>query len=111
MNYYDIIQNIRVNDLNRETGSIKSQSYSNETSIRGLQDQVDYLSMVCIAMGEMFEQLGFDKEQIAAKIEEVDLRDGIKDDKFIPTIFCPDCERKLAPRRTFCMYCGCQMKK
>jgi len=111
MNFYDILQNIRVNELAREANTTKSQSYTHETSIRELQDQVDYLSIVCLAMGELFEQVGINKDILGAKIEEVDLRDGIKDDKFIPTLFCSDCERKLAPRRTFCMYCGCKLEK
>jgi len=111
VDFSDIIQNFRINDVSREAGSAKSHAHANEITLRGIQDQIDHLSMVCLAMGELLEEVGFDKQMLASKIEEIYLRDGKKDGKYMPAINCPGCNRKLAPRHVSCMYCGCKVEK
>ncbi|TVP16082.1 hypothetical protein [Shewanella sp. KCT] len=110
MDIYDIFQNFRINDLAREAGQAKSHARANEVSLQGLQDQIDHLSMVCLAMSELLEEIGFNKEMLVAKIQEIDLRDGKLDGKFTPAIHCSGCGRKLAPRHVTCLYCGAKVK-
>lgn len=111
MDIYQIIKNFRISDVSREAGQAKSHARANEVTLRELQDQIDHLSMVCLAMSELLEEVGFNKQMLAAKIQEIDLRDGKLDGKYIPAIKCPGCKRELAPRHVKCMYCGSEIKK
>ncbi len=111
MDLYDIFQNFRISDVSKEAGAAKSNPQVNETTLRGLQDQIDHLSVVCFAMGELLDDVGLNKQMLASKIEDMDPRDGKKDGKYIPAIICPSCERKLAPRHVSCMYCGCKIER
>lgn len=108
MKFYDVIQNFRINDVARES---ESRANTNEITMRGLQDQIDHLSMICLAMSELLEEIGFNKEMLVAKIQEIDLRDGKLDGKYQPAIKCPGCGRKLAPRHVSCLYCGTKIER
>ena len=110
MDLYDFFQNFRISEVSRDAGQAKSHARANEVSLRGLQDQIDHLSMVCLAMSELLEEIGFNKEMLLAKIQEIDLRDGKLDGKYTPSIDCSGCGRTLAPRHVTCLYCGTRVK-
>ena len=73
-----------------------------------LEEKVESLALVCQALLEILaEKTGVTQEQVDAKIEEIDLRDGVKDGKFRPQpLVCSDCGRRTARKRERCMYCG-----
>ena len=49
----------------------------------------------------------FEEKDIFAKMQEVDVRDGVADGKMTPqTRACPSCKRKSNARRNVCVYCG-----
>ncbi len=115
MDLFDIFQQFRIEANHKESMSraseAKNKSSFNEIDIRELQANIDHLSLVCMAMSEMLEEVGFSKKMQLAKIEEIDLRDGKLDGKFVASHTCNACNRVVAARHTSCMYCGTKIDK
>ena len=111
MSLYDVFQNFRMDGIRKNVDSTDIKSSGNRSSISELQDQVDHLSLVCQAMCELMAEIGFNKDMMVAKIQEIDLRDGKLDGKLSKTHNCDKCERALSPRHLKCMYCGTAISK
>jgi hypothetical protein len=103
---YDLFQNFKIDTTNNRVTDVKYTADINKVSIESLQTQVDHLSLVCQAMCEMMENIGFSKAMLASKIKEIDLRDGKLDGKFVPKKTCNKCYREVAARHVKCLYCG-----
>lgn len=93
----------------REKAS-RSESTANATAQRLLaaERQIDRALLIQTALLELLrERLGISEEQVLAKIEEVDLRDGKRDGRMIsPPKPCPQCARRNHAMRISCLYCG-----
>ena len=89
-----------------KAGEAKHKALDNKISISELEQKIDHLSMVSMALCELLEEVGFSKSRILSKIEEIDLRDGRLDGKFAPSSKCKGCSRIVASHRTSCLYCG-----
>jgi hypothetical protein len=78
-----------------------------ELELRRLRTRVESLMLANVAMWELLSaKAGFKIEQLAAKMEEIDLRDGTKDGKITPAQTCGKCGRRLSARHRRCLYCG-----
>jgi len=110
MNYHDFFQNFRISDAKDDAARAGIKAGNARIDIRDLQDQVDQLSLVCSAMCELLEEIGFNKEMLIHKVREIDLRDGKLDGKLAITNVCGSCNRTLASRHIRCMYCGSRVK-
>ena len=112
---FDIFQQYRIEKNHAEAltraGEAKGKAIDNNFSIRVLESKVDHLSLVCMAMSELLEEVGFSKSKLLSKIEEIDLRDGKLDGKVSPSNKCDNCSRVIASRHTTCLYCGTKVKK
>lgn len=115
MDLFDIFQQFRIEANHKESMSraseAKNKASFNEIDIRELQAKIDHLSLVCLAMSEMLEGVGFTQKMQLSKIEEIDLRDGKLDGKFLPSHTCTVCTRVVAARHSSCMYCGTKIDK
>lgn len=76
--------------------------------VKQLSRQVERLTLVSQALWELLRETGaFQEEQLLARMEEIDLRDGEADGKIRPTrLTCPKCNRVNNSKRGSCMYCG-----
>lgn len=76
-----------------------------------LQTRVDRLTLVCAAMWELLqEKTGITAEQLAQRVQQIDLRDGKLDGKIDRTLrACPACGRTVGTSAFKCMYCGTQL--
>jgi len=114
MDFFDIFQQYRIEKSSRDAKQsvfeAKRKSSDNEISIRTLEAKIDHLSLVCMAMGELLEEVGFSKKMLLNKIEEIDLRDGKLDGKLAPSNKCQSCSRKVAARHVSCLYCGTKIE-
>jgi hypothetical protein len=64
-----------------------------------------------IAVGEPTALETIDAE-LLAKISEIDLRDGVKDQKMTPRLTkCPGCGQTLSTKSSRCLYCGATVPK
>jgi len=59
-----------------------TKSLSNTKTISALEERIDTLSLASHAMWEILSRsLGYTEKDLLLKMEEIDLRDGIKDGK------------------------------
>ena len=115
MDLFDLFQQFRIEknhlDARSKANNLSSQTLDNKVSVEELNSKIDNLSLVCMAMSELLESVGFTKEAQLAKIEEIDLRDGKLDGKLHILNVCSQCKRKSAPRHKNCLYCGAKLSK
>ncbi len=60
------------------------------------------------AMWEILEsRLGVTKEELAARMDEIDLRDGVRNQKVVKAApDCPECGAKVCMELHRCLFCG-----
>ncbi len=77
-------------------------------NIKELRERVDALELMNHALWEFVrEQQGLTHDALHKKMEEVDARDGVKDDRVTPVpLRCPACQRVSTSRHWRCLYCG-----
>lgn len=78
-----------------------------------LANRLDQLTITTLAMWELIrDQTSLTEEDLIAKMQEVDLRDGKKDGKLVLGVkTCSACNRPANPRHTKCLYCGATFEK
>jgi hypothetical protein len=79
-----------------------------ETRLQAMEENLDRLSLVVIATTEILKnRFNVSPDEIEARIQEIDLRDGKLDGRLrSPAIHCPSCSHLNSPRRRKCLYCG-----
>jgi hypothetical protein len=104
-------------DLNQEKKILKAKDSSITTSqktnhvatdVHFLRAMVERQAITNAALIELLTQhLGISENDIINKIEEIDLRDGVKDGKITSSPkSCKSCQRVLPAQRNVCLYCG-----
>ena len=106
MDFYGFFSRLKMENFDKTVSDTQHKSNLNQSKIDLMQDQIDHLSLVCQAMCELMEDIGFNKSMLANKIQEIDLRDGKLDGKLNKTKQCTNCNRKIAARHVRCIYCG-----
>jgi ribosomal protein S27AE len=91
-----------------ERGAVRRQV--TETHLRQVEDRLDKLTLVCLAIWEILkEKGGLTDEELTERVKQIDLRDGVADGKVTRTVAqCPKCKRVMSPRHNRCLYCGAQ---
>jgi hypothetical protein len=107
---WDVVQQLQINELRELAGSkeIRAVAGTNRSEIELLNRQVAALTLINRAMWELMEsKLGVTQAQLAAKVSEIDLRDGVADGRFVaaPTD-CPQCQAKVCRQLGRCLFCG-----
>ena len=80
--------------------------------ITRLGRSIEHLSIACQAMWELLQETsGLTEEQLDARMQEIDLRDGTPDDRITKKpIDCTACGAKSNSRRTHCVMCGAELE-
>lgn len=79
--------------------------------IEDLDERLDRLVMIMRAMWALMEEQGMTPEQLMAKIENIDLEDGLVDGQVRPApAECPSCQSKVAPGLRACQLCGTEVR-
>lgn len=99
--------------LGKKLGMTASaQSFSSgasSTDVYDLNDRIDRVLMVMEAMWSLLEESGYTREQLAARIEEIDAADGRTDGRSTPSATpCPKCGAALSAGAPSCQFCGYQ---
>jgi hypothetical protein len=75
--------------------------------IEDVNERIDQLAMVVRGMWALLEEGGVTTEQLLAKLEELDMQDGVADGKVtLGPVDCPSCDSRVAPGLTRCQFCG-----
>lgn len=108
---FDIYQNPQTN-YKAEMAAVKAESMRDavQNGIDRVDDRISHLALLCRAMFELLqERTDITNDDLAKKIEEIDLRDGRADGKMSAQIKkCPTCGKTLSPKFNRCLYCGYQ---
>jgi len=86
----------------------RAASRDAQAQIDDLRDRLDRMTLLSYAMWTLArEKLGVTDEQLADRVQELDLSDGKLDGKIgVPVTECLKCRRKMSQRHRRCIYCG-----
>ncbi|MBT3191280.1 MAG: hypothetical protein HN341_01865 [Verrucomicrobia bacterium] len=78
-----------------------------------IKSDVEKLFMITEALWTILkEQHGYTEDDLIARVEAIDMRDGVLDGRVAKSAVkpdCPECGRKLMGRRPVCLYCGTEV--
>jgi hypothetical protein len=79
-----------------------------KADIEELRQAIDKLLLITRALWEIIAaSQGFSDDDLINKVDEIDLRDGVRDGKVRANIrTCASCRRVLPAGREKCIYCG-----
>jgi hypothetical protein len=78
--------------------------------IEDLDERIDEVALILRGMWALLEDGGVTAEQLRAKIEELDLADGVADGKVTRgPVDCPGCDSKIPTDLSKCQYCGTEV--
>ena len=110
--FWEFYQHGRINRANQQADQAQREAErasENAGRVAHILDaRIDGLALTCQALFEILEsQIGITEEQLAQKMEEIDMRDGTKDGPITPANkVCSKCGRRASPTRAECLYCG-----
>lgn len=105
---WNLHQQQRIGDLSREISSGDRSGQRAEREVRRLEERVETMHLVMMAMWAIMQQkLGMTDQDLAEMVRELDLRDGQLDGRMTPRVQkCGACGRTMSERHARCMYCG-----
>jgi hypothetical protein len=112
---WDLIQQAQISQAKWEAQNANSTAVDVQVEnrlvkgrIEKLEETVDRISLAAMAVAEIVrDRLGVTQDEIEAKVQEIDLRDGKLDGRLRePTNDCTHCHHINAPHRRKCLYCG-----
>lgn len=72
-----------------------------------LSDRLDRMALVIEAMWSLLEENGYSPDDLAARIEEMDVADGVRDGRVQkPPVRCRACEAMMSADSPACQICG-----
>jgi hypothetical protein len=114
MNFlWDLSQNGQAAEARTDAIEAKVQVAEHSDRMRTLEVRVSHMALACQAMWEMLrDRVGITEQELLAKMNEVDLRDGAKDGRMTPVLTsCPACGKPSNSKNSSCMYCGAALPK
>ena len=105
---FDLYQQRRINEVEGTAQESGRKATDFQERVRQLDDSVARLALVNAAMWSLLKgQTGLTDAALAARVRELDLRDGVEDGKMTQTVQkCDQCGRTMASRHRRCIYCG-----
>lgn len=92
----------------RPTTSSAPSGAADASDLRYLEDRVNRLSLICMAMWSLLQdKTMLTEEDLMERVKMLDLMDGKEDGKATKTVSqCSRCDRPMNPRHKKCIYCG-----
>jgi len=110
---WDAYQSSQISQLNSRIDRLQDAGAREQAALRvatEMEQKIDRLALICRAMFELLQQTaGVSEDQLKAKIQEIDLRDGQADGRMTPQgKRCPKCDAMMSPKFGRCLFCGHQ---
>lgn len=104
----ELSQDRKITRAENTAAEAKSKVVTLDSRIEELEQRHEKLALICQTLWEIIqEKIPVKDEDLLKRMEEIDLRDGIKDGRIGESIIeCRKCGRKIRSRRQFCIYCG-----
>jgi hypothetical protein len=116
MSIWDLVQQVQIENLKNRQISGESEAERAASRTRALGDEVhdrmERLVLVTEALWELLsERAGLTAADLAARVREIDARDGHEDGRRsavtdAPQIRCPSCQAVVPAGKTKCQFCG-----
>lgn len=97
-----------IDTTSRPMTSGSSSNAPDASDLRYLEDRVDRLSLICMAMWSLLQdKTKLTEEDLMERVKIIDLMDGKEDGKATRTVSrCSRCNRPMNVRHKKCIYCG-----
>ena len=91
-----------------EAASAASAARSAKREVVHIEDRLERLSLVCMAMWSLLQdKTNLTEQDLLERVRVIDLMDGVEDRKATRTLSkCAACDRTMSPRHHRCLYCG-----
>ena len=105
---FDLYQQRRINEVETSAQESGRKATDFQERVRLLEDSVARLALVNAAIWSLVkDRTGLTDAALAARVRDIDLRDGVEDGKLTATVQnCAHCGRVMASRHRRCIYCG-----
>jgi hypothetical protein len=110
---WEAYQQGQISEAKTDAIEAKQQAAQYSDRVRSLEVQVSRMALACQALWELLrERSGMSEQELLAKMNEVDLRDGSLDSRMTPVLTkCPACGKPSNSKHSSCMYCGAVIPK
>lgn len=111
--FWEMRQQLQIAEADGNARRARTKSDHVSSDLRRLTQQVDRITLASQAMWELLrDRTELTEADLAEKMLEIDLRDGIQDGRLAPgKVNCPQCHRLTRTNRPTCLYCGTEIDR
>ena len=105
---FNLYQQVESSQARDAADRAQNAADKSSSEIATLKSKMDRLTLASQALFEILRDSGLcPQDKLLAKMQDIDMRDGIKDGKITRTVkICPRCGRNSNNKRLECVYCG-----
>jgi len=106
---WDLHQERRIGQVQDDANLAARKATDFQERVRFLEDRLDRMLLQNMAMWSLLrDKLGLKDEDLIARVQKLDLEDGVADGKVTRTApnTCARCSRPFSSRHRRCLYCG-----
>lgn len=105
---WDLYQQLKIGEVRDTSERAAASAQLAQAEVSSVEAKLDRLTLLTMAMWEFQrERMGLTDIDLAKKMHEIDLRDGIADGKAGPeAVNCPSCGRTISSHDEICIYCS-----
>ena len=106
-------QQRQIGEASVDASQAKGAADKAHTQLMRLEEKVDRLALASQALWELIRAATKASDDVLKKkMQEIDLRDGVKDGRMSRSArACPSCNRAVSRRHDKCMFCGTEVAK
>ncbi|MCA9282532.1 MAG: hypothetical protein H6812_02835 [Phycisphaeraceae bacterium] len=110
---WDLWQQKQIGDVEAAVDTAGMSASRAVREVGHMEQRLERLALACQAMWELLsEHTGITEEQLMARMEDIDFRDGSLDGKMKSGVMtCPTCKRRVNAKHSICMYCTHPIQK
>jgi t-SNARE complex subunit (syntaxin) len=105
---WDVYQQAKIESNEKEARHALAKASLAHAEVTSVDQKLDRLTLITAALWEIVqERHGVTEVDLAKKMLEIDVRDGVQDGKlgYEPTK-CKSCGRTISTKHMSCLYCG-----